>query len=52
MKHGNLRNNEKSKRFKSQKDETESREVFCRGGVIRSSFEVSVMEMEQRDDII
>lgn len=37
---------------KSQKDKAESREVHHRGGDIRSSDEVSVMEMEQRGVII
>ena len=42
----------KSKRYKLQKDKVESRKVFYRGGVIRSSEEVAVMAMERRDNII
>jgi hypothetical protein len=38
--------------FKSQKDETESRDAHHRGGDIRSSDETSVMAVEQRDVII
>lgn len=37
---------------KSQNDEVESRKVFYRGGVARSSDEVAVMAMEQRGNII
>ena len=52
MKHGNLQTNGNRKGAKSQKDKAESRKVACRGGAIRSSDEVAVMVMEQRDGII
>lgn len=52
VKHGNLQVNENRKSAKSQNGKAESRKVICRGGVIRSSDEVTVMVMEQRDDII
>ena len=42
----------KIERFKLQKDEVESRNVFYRGGVTRSSVEVVVMTIEQRGNII
>jgi len=40
------------KRYKSQKDKTESREAFHRGGDTRSSVEAVVMTVEQRGIII
>ena len=49
---GKLHTNDKGNVQSRLRRERQNTDVLYRGGLIRSSVEVSVMEMEQRDELI